>query len=409
VTLGSLFDGIGGFPLAATRFGIKPIWASEIEAAPISITKRHFPEMKHLGDITKVNGAEIEPVDIITFGSPCQDLSVAGKRAGMEGERSGLFMDAIRIIKEMRERTNGRYPTRIIWENVTGAFSSNNGEDFRTVIEEIAKIAEAVSIPKLYKNKWLTAGAVVGNSWSLAWRVLDAQYWGVPHRRDRIFIIADFRKKCAAEILFKPESLFRYYTKGRKNGDSFASHLEKNIRVSSERPNIENQYAVDFGRTADRIQINAEKAVTLQGEGGGGGAKTGLYCLPIVLNDQGGSIINIEKGDISPCLRSESHGNLPIVFSNTANTLRAGAGAPKHETDILGRLALTSKDKDNFAVRRLTPLECERLQGFPDEWTAYGYDGIPISDNKRYKALGNSVAIPCIERLLKGILEVNNE
>lgn len=149
LTLGSLFDGAGTFPFAAQQCGVKSVWASEIESFPVEVTKKRFPEMKHLGDITKVNGAEIEPVDIVTFGSPCQDLSVAGKRAGLDGERSGLFMEAVRIIKEMRCKTNGRYPSIAIWENVPGAFSSNKGEDFRTVLEELCKIKRSDTlIPK---------------------------------------------------------------------------------------------------------------------------------------------------------------------------------------------------------------------------------------------------------------------
>ena len=219
MTLGSLFDGIGGFPLAATRVGIKPVWASEIEKVPIGITMRHFPEMRHLGDLTKIHGAEIEPVDIISFGSPCQDLSVAGKRGGLGGERSGLFMEATRIIGEMRDATGGTFPGYCVWENVPGAFSSNGGEDFHTVIEEIARIAEpgiSVSRPASVKGKlpwgrprlvWRGSGAVMGDCWSLAWRILDAQHWGVPQRRKRIFLVADFRGHGAGEILFKCDSL----------------------------------------------------------------------------------------------------------------------------------------------------------------------------------------------------------
>jgi DNA (cytosine-5)-methyltransferase 1 len=204
--LGSLFDGIGGFPLAAVNAGITPVWASEIETAPVSITKKHFPNMRHLGDITKINGAEIEPVDIISFGSPCQDLSITGRRAGLEGKRSSLFLQALRVIKEMRIATNGKYPARIVWENVPGAFSSNKGRDFYKVIKEICKIAEPdISIPRLAKKyRWLASGAVMGDSWSVAWRVLDAQYFGVPQRRRRIFLIADFTSQRAGEILFKP-------------------------------------------------------------------------------------------------------------------------------------------------------------------------------------------------------------
>ena len=220
LTLGSLFDGAGTFPFAAQQCGIKAVWASEIESFPVEVTKKRFPEMKHLGDITKVDGAEIEPVDIVTFGSPCQDLSVAGKRAGLDGERSGLFMEAVRIIKEMRCKTNGRYPSIAIWENVPGAFSSNKGEDFRTVLEELCKIKRSDTlIPKPPKrggrNAWNDAGLIVGDGFSIAWRVLDAQFWGVPQRRRRIFLVADFGGQCAGEILFEREGLSRSFAESR--------------------------------------------------------------------------------------------------------------------------------------------------------------------------------------------------
>lgn len=168
--------------------------------------------MKHLGDITKIHGDEIEPVDCITFGSPCQDLSIAGRRAGLAGERSGLFMEAVRIIKEMRSSTNGMYPTFAVWENVPGAFSSNCGEDFRAVLEELARIAQPdVSIPRPSGRggRWSKAGAIAGNGWSLAWRQLDAQYWGVPQRRKRIALVADFGGQRAAEILFERTGVSR--------------------------------------------------------------------------------------------------------------------------------------------------------------------------------------------------------
>ena len=167
--------------------------------------------MKHLGDITKIHGDQIEPVDCITFGSPCQDLSIAGRRAGLAGERSGLFMEAVRIIKEMRSSTNGLHPTFAIWENVPGAFSSNGGEDFRAVLEELARVEQPdVSIPRPPKGKWSKAGAITGNGWSLAWRQLDAQYWGVPQRRKRIALIIDLGGQRAGEILFERTSLSRY-------------------------------------------------------------------------------------------------------------------------------------------------------------------------------------------------------
>ena len=224
IKLGSLFDGSGGFPLAASMCGIEPVWASEVEPYPIAVTKSRFPNMKHLGSVTDVNGAEVEPVDIITFGSPCQDLSVAGKRAGLKHEangdnettRSGLFIEAVRIIKEMREATNGEYPTFALWENVPGAFSSNKGEDFRTVLEELIKIVEPKAVmPAVPPSGWAYADSYVGNGWSLAYRVFDAQYWGVPQRRRRIHLVVDFRGERAGEVLFEREVVRGYFATGR--------------------------------------------------------------------------------------------------------------------------------------------------------------------------------------------------
>lgn len=214
--LGSLFDGSGGFPLAGSLCGIEPVWASEVEPYPIAVTKSRFPNMKHLGSVTDVHGGDIEPVDIITFGSPCQDLSVAGKRAGLKHEangdeettRSGLFMEAVRIIKEMREATNGEYPTFAVWENVPGAFSSNKGEDFRTVLEELIKIVEPSAVmPAVPKNGWPYADSYCGDGWSLAYRVFDAQYWGVPQRRRRIYLVLDLRGQRAGKVSFEREGL----------------------------------------------------------------------------------------------------------------------------------------------------------------------------------------------------------
>lgn len=233
ITLGSLFDGSGGFPLAGVMCGITPLWASEIDPFCVSVTSRRFPNTRHLGDITKINGAEIPPVDVITFGSPCQDLSVAGKRAGLDGKRSGLFTEAIRIIKEMRGATNGEYPKIIIWENVPGAFSSNKGEDFRTVLEEVGKIKDTdIFIPRPEKGKWQTAGCIVGDGYSLAWRVLDAQFWGVPQRRKRIFLVGSFGNECAAEILFKREGLSRDFAESRKAWKRLAADTERNTDIS---------------------------------------------------------------------------------------------------------------------------------------------------------------------------------
>ena len=209
LTLGSLFDGSGGFPLGGLISGITPIWSSEIEPFPIRVTTKRLPQVKHYGDISKMNGAEIEPVDIITFGSPCQDMSIAGKRDGLGGSRSSLFYEAVRIIKEMRCKTNGQKPRFNVWENVPGAFSSNKGEDFRAVLEEVCKIKdESVSVPK--PNKWNSAGKIMGNDYSVAWRQFDAQFWGVPQRRKRIYLVADFAGWCAGKILFESEGLSGY-------------------------------------------------------------------------------------------------------------------------------------------------------------------------------------------------------
>lgn len=210
--------------------------------------------MKHYGDITKINGADVEIVDIVTGGSPCQDLSVAGKRAGLAGERSGLFMEQIRIIKEMRaadecrnRRSNVNIrPRFMVWENVPGAFSSNKGEDFRAVLEETAKVAdEATVIPRPTDGKWAQAGCIMGDGWSIAWRVHDAQFWGVPQRRKRIALVADFNGQSAPEILFERKSVSGNITESREEGQGITETSERNankaewggtydIRISSD-------------------------------------------------------------------------------------------------------------------------------------------------------------------------------
>lgn len=202
----SLFSGSGGFELTAAMCGIEPIAASEIEPYPIAVTRSRFPNMKHLGDVSKVHGYDIEPVDIITFGSPCQDLSVAGRREGLDGARSGLFTEAIRIIKEMRDATANEFPRYAIWENVPGALSSAGkgmpkGEDFRCVLEEFVKINEpTATMPAPDKGGWAYADVILGDGWSVAYRILDAQWW-LPQRRKRIYLVASFRNERAGEIL----------------------------------------------------------------------------------------------------------------------------------------------------------------------------------------------------------------
>lgn len=279
----SLFDGSGGFPLAASLCGIEPVYASEVEPYPIAVTKSRFPNMKHLGDVSRIKGAEIEPVDIITFGSPCQDMSVAGKRAGLkhtavgdeETTRSGLFMEAIRIIKEMRVKTNGIYPRFAVWENVPRAFSSNRGEDFRLVLEEFIKITEPDAVmPAVPQAGWAYADCISGDGWSLAYRVFDAQHWGVPQRRRRIYLVADFRGKCAGKILFEREGVRGYFTQSRTPGQGITGNTENGTG------------------TDDRARESE-----------------------LVLDDQGGQQISVRTDGKSPTLRAEAHGNVPCVIN----------------------------------------------------------------------------------------------
>ena len=211
LTLGSLFDGSGGFPLGGMLSGITPVWASEIEPFPIRVTTKRLPFMKHYGDISAMDGAEVEPVDIVCFGSPCQDMSVAGRRDGLDGARSSLFYEAVRIIKEMRKATDGRYPKYIVWENVPGAFSSNGGSDFKAVLDALVGIVEEnAEVPMPDKNGWPYADVLLGDGWSFAYRVLDAQYFGVPQRRRRIYLVGSLADRSAGDILFKSEGVSRY-------------------------------------------------------------------------------------------------------------------------------------------------------------------------------------------------------
>ena len=259
LTLGSLFDGSGGFPLGGLISGITPVWASEIEPFPIRVTTKRLPFMKHYGDVSKMNGADIEPVDIITFGSPCQDMSIAGRREGLDGSRSSLFYEAVRIVKEMRCKTNGRYPRYIVWENVPGAFSSNKGADFQSVLEEVCSV-KGYEIHTPRPEKWPTAGEIMADDFSLAWRVFDAQYWGVPQRRKRIYLVADLAGGSAGKILFESEGVSGYTPQGFRSWQGAAGASEK------------------------------------------GSGAAGCVCL----NDQGGNRMDVTDG-VTCTLRAEAH------------------------------------------------------------------------------------------------------
>ncbi len=233
LTLGSLFDGSGGFPLGGLLAGITPLWASEIEPFPIRVTTKRLPFVKHLGDISTVDGAKIAPVDIITFGSPCTDMSVAGKRAGLGGQQSCLFYQAIRIVKEMRCATDGKYPRFIVWENVPGAFSSNKGEDFKAVLEAVCSVKdESISVPGPPKGRWANAGSIVADGFSLAWRVFDSQFWGIPQRRKRIYLVADFAGGSAGKVLFESEGVSGYSAEGFRAWQGVAGGAAEGVGAS---------------------------------------------------------------------------------------------------------------------------------------------------------------------------------
>ena len=392
-TMGSLFDGSGGFPLAASLCGITPIWASEVEPYPIAVTRSRLPAMKHLEDITKVNREEIEPVDLSTFGSPCQDLSVAGQRKGLKHEdngddettRSGLFMEAIRIIKEMRGATNGRYPAFAIFENVQGAFSSNKGEDFRIVLEEFVKIVEPTAkMPAPDKNGWAYADIVVGDGWSIAYRLVDAQYWGVPQRRRRIYLVADFRGERAGERLFKQERLSRHYTQGGTPWQGATADVEGCIGTDdSERSGVgfplgfrpENVRCYDARGNGDGATVN-----TITGDHNNRVTDyTSLVCEEHTVYCLQGN--GIDRADTAGCNGKGRRENQ----SYTLNTLDRPAvsygvdcrNATEYE-EVNGTLQAKANGgfsyncnqvvRQNYIVRRLTPTECARLQGFPDKW-----------------------------------------
>lgn len=407
--------------------------------------------MKQLGDITKIHGDQIEPVDCITFGSPCQDLSIAGRRAGLAGERSGLFMEAVRIIKEMRSSTNGLYPTFAVWENVPGAFSSNGGEDFRAVLEELARVEQpdaSIPRPSGRGGRWSKAGAIAGNGWSLAWRQLDAQYWGVPQRRKRIALVADFGGQRAAEILFERTSL-------SGNPDESVPTWKEIARLAANCPagndsvvggtipintQIATRYISMGERTGIGIGEDGDPAYTLQanhehgvcyciagniidrsetaGANGSGVKENQSYTLntvdrpavaykvfdargngdgrtcPTITGDHENRITDYTAIAIERKTFNEQSFSR-YKESDKCSTLKAKAGNIGN-----GSECLIAEKTIRWIVRRLTPVECERLQGYPDgytdigDWTDSNGKKHKYADSPRYKALGNSIALP---------------
>lgn len=445
----SLFDGSGGFPLAASLCGIEPVYAAEVEPYPIAVTKNRFPKMKHLGDVNKVKGGEIEPVDIITFGSPCQDMLIAGKRAGLkhadmgddETTRSGLFLEAIRIIKEMREATNGVYPRYAIWENVPGAFSSNRGEDFRTVLEEFIRVKEKDAVmPDVPKAGWPYADCYSGNGWSLAYRVFDAQYWGVPQRRRRIYLVADFRGQRAGEILLKPEGLRRNSAQSGTQGQETARCAKNSVGTAIGGVDRYNQ------------SFLSGLAQTLRAPGGGDCTPTVLAPVAVYCHQGNG----IDRADTAGC----NGKGWKEDTSYTLNTIDKPAVvcAQKSYTEFKDESTLSTLKATGgsygggsenivvkkYIVRHLTPTECARLQGFPSWWgivnpvenltdedyafwldvrnTYAEINGKATkeytreqmlawynklhSDSAEYKMWGNGIALPNALYVMQGIAEV---
>lgn len=288
LTLGSLFDGSGGFPLGGLLAGITPVWASEIEPFPIRVTTKRLPFMKHYGNISAMDGGKIEPVDIITFGSPCQDMSVAGRRDGLDGKRSSLFYEAVRIIKEMRYATDGKCPKWICWENVPGAFSSNKGEDFKAVLEAVIGIVEPeTEVPMPEKARWPYADLYMGDGWSVAYRTLDAQYWGVPQRRRRIYLVADLAGGSAGKILFESEGLSGYSAEGFRSWQRAAGSFTPCAGAA--------------GFDGYNGSLTDDTSATL---GVNCGMSTGRNG--IVLNDQGGNRMDVTE-EVTSTLRAEAH------------------------------------------------------------------------------------------------------
>lgn len=457
--------------------------------------------MKHLGDITKINGAEIEVVDVITGGSPCQDLSIAGKRAGLAGARSGLFMEQVRIVKEMRERDrkNGRTgdmvrPRFMVWENVPGAFSSNKGRDFAAVLEEIIRIAEPeapdIEVPEKGWNTWGGYHDEVGGRWSVAWRVHDAQHWGVPQRRRRISVVADFGGDTAGEILFERKSVSRQFAESgtarerlagnTKSGASYAVRIRGGCDGGGKGALVQEDKSGTLGTSNDqtifqncltqwacqskRIFGTEGASPTLQGGVGGGVNNPAIFCMG---TQQGGAEVRSDDraptltaaagmsgnnqpnnrstvGPDKPCSALHTFGEVPAVCYQMQGfgDYREGDVASnckqrdyKDSTDLVvssvdcrnfteggeingtlqanesvgQSLNLQNTVRTGMIVRRLTPMECERLQGFPDHWTDIGewHDSKgklrKPSDSPRYKALGNSIALPFWDFLAKRI------
>ena len=437
--------------------------------------------MKHLLNVCNINGAEVEPVDIITFGSPCQDMSVAGKREGMkhseqgdeETTRSGLFYEAIRIIKEMRGATNGEYPKYAVWENVPGSFSSNKGHDFHAVLQAFCSVCDdTVSIPRPYyrgrtdRLVWRNAGEIVGNNYSVAWRTLDAQYWGVPQRRKRIYLVADFTGRRAGEILFKPDSVRGDLQTGDEAGQEVATDAVGSVNGSvgisingDTAGTLDASYYKGCGlrngveRDVIALQANGIDRADTAGCNGCGWRYNESYTLNTIdrhavafqlCGDRNNPSVSVssEKSYVIPANPMSDRGQA-VCYDARGNgdgeTACTITGDHQNRiTDYTAVAVQEAKPPRRYIIRRLTPTECARLQGFPDWWGELApydpadaefweqvrkthaeitgktykpaknlkkwYDRLH-TDSAEYKMWGNGIALPCAQYVLQGIAE----
>lgn len=491
LTLGSLFSGSGTFELGGMLAGIEPVWNSEIEPFPIMVTRRRLPQVKHYGDVSALDGAKLEPVDVITFGSPCQDMSVAGRRAGLDGARSGLFHQAIRIIREMREATHGEKPRFIVWENVPGAFSSNHGQDFKAVLDEVIGIKEpGAAVPAPDKGRWRHADLFLGDGWSVAYRVLDAQYWGVAQRRRRVFLVADFGGERAGHILFERQSLPGNPGQGKAPGagaagDPAAGAGETGCWCLNPQASSDVYLTRDKTGTLVAQDHGHHPAVLAAGfnTGDSATARSVGYADEVSPTIRAGAVpaamlleqLPFNIGAYNSLAWLSDNPRAGIYRADTVRTLDQSGGNPTAQQGGIAIVeayavtvnsfiqvekgktpALMARDyKDPIAiadpvayrVRRLMPLECARLQGFPDWWCAdLGTDspdeseidfwaGVfeqhrrlvthagkprtrrqivkwlqhPHTDGAEYKLWGNGCALPCVYFVMAGIAKVNGE
>lgn len=365
VKLGSLFDGSGTMPLCAVMCGGRAVWASEVEPYPIAVTKTHLPEMQHIGSITDIKGSRIEPVDIITFGSPCQDLSIAGKRKGLGGDQSCLFYEAIRVIREMLSATGGRYPRFVIWENVPGALSSHGGKDFEIVLNELLHLRDfaggGTDKPIRQHGRW----AKRASYGTVAYRIVNAQYWGIPHRRRRIYAVCDTRGESATMVAFERNGTEWHFRPRLPEGgqtvaclapDCYSWHdrmvaAGKPLRGGGERaytlkirqgcegggkgPLVQTELSATLATHQDQSLIQRAAGFDLGNSGGiayseecsptlmtgAGGNKTAVVqdqrlMESLVLNDQGGKNMDVSV-NVTGTLRAQTHGHLPVVFQKS--------------------------------------------------------------------------------------------